>query len=86
MPVIGKVLAKENESVRIHYWKGSWKKKWQPWLHKNGEPWTDLLPKECIYLTAVELIEGKLAPQTKRQIKAFLSKQASDEHQYNQVL
>ena len=78
VPVIGKVLAKEKDAVRIHYWRGSWNKKWQPWFHANGEPWTDLLPKECIYLTAFELIEGKLPPQTKKQIKTF-SKQASKE-------
>ena len=48
VPVIGKVLAKQKDAVRIHYWRGSWNKKWQPWFHANGEPWTDLLPKECI--------------------------------------
>ena len=30
LPVIGKVLEKQEEKVAVEYWKGSWNKKWRP--------------------------------------------------------
>ena len=72
VPVIGKVLEKKADTIKIHYWKGSWNKKWVPWLVR-GKPWTDELPKGCIYLAAFELDEdSKLKRDTKRQVRKFL--------------
>ena len=73
VPVIGKVLEKRDNEFTIHYWKGSWNKKWEPWLHSKG-PWTDVLPKEYVYLASFTLNEGdKLSADTKRQMKSFLN-------------
>ncbi len=75
VPVIGKVLEKKENTVTIHYWKGSWNKKWIPWMTRGGKPWTDELPKDCIYLAAFELDEeSKLKRGTKKQIRDFLKK------------
>lgn len=72
--VLGEVLEKKDNEFVIHYWKGSWNKKWQPWLLRNKEPWTDVLPKQCVYLASFRLNEsGKLQADTKRQMKAFLN-------------
>lgn len=72
VPVIGKVLEKEENLVKIHYWKGSWNKKWIPW-EINGKPWTDDLPKDCVYLAAFELDkESKLQRDTKRKMREFI--------------
>jgi hypothetical protein len=32
VPVIGKVLQKKKKTITIHYWKGSWNKRWVPCL------------------------------------------------------
>ena len=53
-PVIGKILKKRREIFKIHYWKGSWNKKWIPWL-TGGERYVYKLSNGCIYLTAFEL-------------------------------
>lgn len=75
VPVIGEVLEKHSTTLKIHYWKGSWNKKWEPWFIGRDEPWTDDLPQNCIYLASFELTDqSKLYPDTKRQMKAFLSK------------
>lgn len=34
-PVIGKVLEKMEDGFVIEYWKGSWNKKWVPWIHRG---------------------------------------------------
>lgn len=73
LPVIGKVLEKQEEKVVVEYWKGSWNKKWQPWIHR-GKPWTNELTKNCIYLTGFELLDSKLRPETKRQIREFMGR------------
>ena len=71
--VVGKVLEKIEDEFTIHYWKGSWNKKWEPWF-QNEHPWTDVLPRGCVYLAAFNLNEnGKLHADTKRQIKSFLN-------------
>jgi mannosyltransferase OCH1-like enzyme len=73
VPVIGKVLEKRDNEFTIHYWKGSWKKNWEPWLHSKG-PWTDVLSKEYVYLADFTLNEGdKLCGDTKRLMKSFLN-------------
>jgi hypothetical protein len=77
-PVIGKVLEKFESSFIIHYWKGTINKKWTPWLTRKKEPWTDTLPKECIYLAAFQLNDdGKLRPDSRQKIKEFLRKKES---------
>lgn len=53
--MVGKVLQKIVSTFEIEYWKGTINKEWVPWLTNNGEPWVDVLPKECIYLAAFEL-------------------------------
>ena len=73
LPVIGKVLEKQEEKVAVEYWKGSWNKKWQPWIHR-GTPWTNELTKNCIYLIGFELLGSKLRPETKRQIREFMGR------------
>ena len=72
VPVIGKVLEKSEKTIKIHDWKGSWNKKWTPWLNYR-KLWTDELPKECVYLSDFELdADAKLQRSTKRQMKKFL--------------
>ncbi len=66
---IGKVLEKLEKTIKIHYWKGSWNKKWTHWLNYR-KLWTDELPKECIYLS--DFGNAKLQRSTKRQMKKFL--------------
>ena len=72
-PVVGKVLEKMESTFKIEYWKGSINKEWVPWLISNSEPWVDVLPKDCIYLTAFQLDSGqKLHTDTRRKIREFL--------------
>ena len=52
VPVIGKVLAKEKDAVRIHYWRGSWNKKWQPWFHALSVKDRNLHPVAILNSTA----------------------------------
>ncbi|XP_028393249.1 uncharacterized protein LOC114532975 [Dendronephthya gigantea] len=74
VPVIGKVVEKDEDNVKVHYWKGSWNKKWTPWLY-NNLPWIDELPKDCIYLASFELDENdKLQKDTKQSIREFFNK------------
>ena len=72
--MIGKVVEKHEATIQINYWKGSWNKKWVPWLIGNKQPWADVLPKECIYLTSFELTtDSKLQAGTKQKIREFLN-------------
>jgi hypothetical protein len=71
-PVIGKVMKKLKDKVTIEYWKGSWNKKWEPWVN-GGTIWRDELSKDCVYLAAFELHDSKLCPEKKRQMRHFMS-------------
>ena len=77
-PVIGKVIEKSQDKILIEYWKGSWNKKWQPWKER-GQLWTDELSKDCIYLTAFELQDSKFHPETKRQMREFMSRERNEQ-------
>ena len=48
VPVLGKVIAVDESSFEIEYWKGSSKTEWKPWKVAGENLWTDTLPKECI--------------------------------------
>ena len=73
-PAIGEVIEKREKSIVLHYYKGSWNKKWVPWLTRGGQAWTDELPKDCIYLADFKLDQqSKLRRDTKRQMREFLS-------------
>ena len=76
VPVIAKVIEKNEDKIKVHYWKGSWNKKWVPWMCSDHQPWLDDLPKGCVYLASFELDDdGKLQKDTKRSIRGFLSKE-----------
>ena len=68
IPVIGKVLQINTDSVKIHYWKGSFKGKFSPQnIPRSRSPWVDELPKNCIILCSFSLTDGdKLLPSTRR--------------------
>jgi hypothetical protein len=71
-PVISEVLQKMESTFQIEYWKASINKEWTTWITKGGEPWVDVLPKECIYLTAFDLDrEHKLHTGTGQKIREF---------------
>ena len=66
-PVIGVIKEVTEEQFTIHYWKGTYRGRWCP-LNKprSREPWTQVLPKECIIMHSFELTEAKkLQPTTK---------------------
>ena len=69
-PVIGVIEEVMEKDFKIHYWKGSYRGKWGPLnLPRSQEPWTEILPKECIILHAFELSEAmKLQPTTRRHL------------------
>ncbi len=48
VPVVGRILDKVEVEFTIHYWKGSWNKKWEPWF-QNEHPWTDGLPRGTVF-------------------------------------
>ena len=59
-PVIGVVKEVTEDHFKIHYWKGTYRGKWSPLnLPRTREPWTEVLPKECIILHSFELTEAK---------------------------
>ena len=61
-PVIGKITEIEEDTVVVHYWKGSYNKHMQ-----RGTPWLNQLPKSCILLCNVELEEDqRLGKGTKK--------------------
>ena len=67
LPVICKVAEKHEATIQVNYQKGSWNKKWVPWLTGNKQPWTDVLPKDCIYLAAVRRLKAADRNQTDNQ-------------------
>lgn len=71
VPVIGKVVDVKEESVKLHYWKGSYKGKWKPQnAPRSKSPWEDELPKTCIILCSFSLTEGdKLLPSTRKHLQ-----------------
>ena len=63
IPVLGKVLEIKTDSVKIHYWKGSFKGKFSPQnLPRRETPWVDELPidisGETIDLSSANLCVG----------------------------
>ena len=58
-PVIGVVKDLSANEFRIHYWKGKYKGKWTPQnIPRSNDPWSEMLPKECIVLHSFELTDG----------------------------
>ena len=69
-PVIGIVKELTDDRFKIHYLKGTYRGKWSPLnLPRTREPWTEVLPKECIILHSFELTEAnKLQVTTRRHL------------------
>lgn len=66
-PVIGVLKEISEDHFKIHYWKGTYRGKWSPLsLPRTREPWTEVLPKECIILHSFELTEAKKLQVTTR--------------------
>ena len=66
-PVIGIVKGVTEDHFKIHYWKGAYRGKWCPLsLPRTREPWTEVLPKECIILHSFERTEAMKLPVTTR--------------------
>ena len=66
-PVIGVVKEVTEDNFKIHYWKGNYRGRWSPLnLPRSIEPWTQMLPKECIILHSFELTEAKKLQATTR--------------------
>ena len=79
-PVVGKVLEIIDDSTfKIHYWKGSYNKPWQPHMVKDGnqqKPWTDVLDKRSIILCAFELDEeNKLQGNSRKYLRNWHNEQ-----------
>ena len=71
VPVIGKVLQLSAEEVKVHYWKGSYKGKWNLQnVPRSQTPWVDDLPKTCIILSSFSLTEdNKLFPSPRKHLQ-----------------
>ena len=84
VPWIGEVLETEENMFKIHYWKGSINKPWEPHMLKtrNGRamqlvPYTDLLPKACVILCGFKLTnENKLTHWQKKYLREKLHEEA----------
>ena len=76
VPVIGQVLEVEEESIKIHYWQGSFKGKWRPQnAPRTWSPWIDELPKTCIILCSFSLShDNKLLPATRKYLQQEYSR------------
>ena len=79
LPVLGRVLDKRDKEFNIHYYQGSYCKRWAPHMvydRKSKTPvaWTQWLPKACIILIDFVLVDEKLTPQQKK----FLSGKYKD--------
>ncbi|XP_068669901.1 uncharacterized protein [Montipora foliosa] len=76
IPVIGKVLQINNDTVKIHYWKGSFKGKFSPQnLPRSRTPWVDELPKSCIILCSFSLTDGdRLLPSSRKHLQSEYAK------------
>ena len=76
IPVIGKVLEKNESTLKIHYWKGLWNKNWMPMTYKQRRTMDRCTTKRVHtvynYLAAFQLDnESKLQSGTKQQMKVF---------------
>ena len=71
MPVTAKVLEVNEEKIKIHYWKGTFKGKWSPQnVPRTWNPWVDELPKDCVILCSFSLQEeSKLFPSTRKHLQ-----------------
>ena len=73
-PVIGKVLARiDEDKFCLHWWKGGYSKEWEPQLLKDGRPYTDTLPLNCIVCAGFEFTgkgKNKLSKQGRDTLKA----------------
>ena len=73
-PVMGKVLEVKDESFKIHYWQGGYRKQWTPHMvyEKRSRvpfPWSDWLPKSCVILSDFILVNNKLTISQKKYLK-----------------
>ena len=70
-PVIGEVVNLEGEMFTIHYWKWSYNRPWEPHNHlQSNQPWTDVLPKNCILLANFELEDNnRIGAGTKKYLQ-----------------
>ena len=69
-PVIGKVIEVGEETFELCYWKGSWRKAWEPWKIESCEWVSDYLPKSSIILIDFKLDDnGKLQSGTAKYLK-----------------
>ena len=69
MPVIGRILEVNGDDFKLQYWKGSWRKEWQPWIKADGHIWEDTLPVSCLVLVDFKLNNGKLRSATSKYLK-----------------
>lgn len=68
--MVGKVIGVEEDTFKIHYWKGGYNKTLEPHNHHNHQPWTDELPKSCILLCNFELeADRRLGAGTKKYLR-----------------
>ena len=76
IPVIGKVFRINSETVKIHYWKGSFKGKFSPQnLPRSRTPWVEELPKSCIILRSFSLTdEDRLLPSSRKHLPTEYAK------------
>ena len=65
-PWIGEVLEMTDNEIKIHYWKGSYNKPWEPNMLRQrkgkscqDEAYTDWLPKLCIYYCGFTLTQER---------------------------
>ena len=90
MPVIGKVLEIDDDSFKLHYWKGSYSKAWQPHMVKHNKelkPWTDSLSKQSVILCAFELDKkSKFFENSRKFLKRWYREEAKRKENLNSVL
>lgn len=68
-PVIGVVKEVTEDHFKIYYWKGPYRGRWSPLnLPRSIQPWTQILPKECIILHSFELTEAKKLRATRNHL------------------
>ena len=90
MPVIGKVLEIDDDSFKLHYWKFSYSKAWQPHMVKHNKelkPWTDSLSKQSVILCAFELDKkSKFFENSRKFLKRWYREEAKRKENLNSVL
>ena len=71
VPVIGNVVEVKEETIKVHYWQGSFKGKFRPQnVPRSCSPWVDELPKTCVILCSFSLSdENKLLPSTRKYLQ-----------------